>query len=100
MNRGRRGIVDRRRSSQDRRMQSVERARSDRHGHALLRLRAATVVLRDRSLADIALAAGFGGQAHLTTAFRLARGVTPGRYRRGLVLPRSVEQTNSMEERA
>jgi AraC-like DNA-binding protein len=87
MNRGRRGIVDHRCSSQDRRMQSIEVAET--------RLRDG-----DRSLADIAFTAGFGGQAHLTTAFRLAKGVTPGRYRRGLALPRSLEQTTSMEERA
>jgi AraC family transcriptional regulator len=36
----------------------------------------------DRTLADIALATGFGTQSHLTTAFRRAVGFTPAVYRR------------------
>ena len=37
----------------------------------------------DRRLADIAAAAGFATQSHLTTAFRRATGFTPAAYRRG-----------------
>jgi AraC family transcriptional regulator len=50
------------------------------------RLDQAERLLRDpaRSLADVALAAGFSSQSQLTTAFGAARGVTPGRYRRTL----------------
>jgi transcriptional regulator GlxA family with amidase domain len=33
-------------------------------------------------IADIAVACGFGDQAHLTRRFCRAFGVTPGRYRR------------------
>jgi AraC family transcriptional regulator len=48
-----------------------------------LRLDWATAELasRDRSLAEIALAAGFADQSHFTRAFRAYAGVTPGRYR-------------------
>jgi AraC family transcriptional regulator len=35
-----------------------------------------------RSLADIAMASGFGTQSRLTTAFRRRTGFTPGEYRR------------------
>jgi len=44
----------------------------------------AAKALRDesRSLADVALAAGFCDQSHLTRAFRSVLGTTPGRYRR------------------
>jgi len=37
---------------------------------------------RNRSLADVALAAGFADQAHLTRKFKAAFGVSPARYRR------------------
>jgi AraC family transcriptional regulator len=40
----------------------------------------------DNSLAEIALACGFSSQAHLTTAFRRGLGVTPGGYRREIML--------------
>jgi AraC-like DNA-binding protein len=36
---------------------------------------------RNRSLADVALAAGFADQAHLSRMFKHAFGVTPARYR-------------------
>lgn len=36
----------------------------------------------NRSLADVALAAGFADQAHLTRMFKAAFGVSPARYRR------------------
>jgi AraC-like DNA-binding protein len=36
---------------------------------------------RDRSLADVALTAGFADQAHLSRMFKAAFGVTPARYR-------------------
>ena len=36
---------------------------------------------RNRSLADVALAAGFADQAHLSRMFKSAFGVTPARYR-------------------
>src|SRR5229473_2357172 len=36
---------------------------------------------RNRSLADVALAAGFADQAHLTRMFKYTFGVTPARYR-------------------
>jgi AraC-like DNA-binding protein len=41
-------------------------------------------LLRDTGmpLAEIALACGFSGQPHLTTAFRRLRGITPGAWRR------------------
>jgi AraC-like DNA-binding protein len=35
----------------------------------------------DRSLADLAVLAGFADQSHLTREFRRARGITPGRLR-------------------
>ena len=43
-------------------------------------------LLRDgvRPIAEVAYAAGFSSQAHLTTNFRRVTGVTPGRYRRSL----------------
>jgi AraC family transcriptional regulator len=58
------------------------------------RLEMAARLLRDsdRPLAEIALTTGFGSQGHLTTAFRLANGVTPGRYRRRLAVRRPVGQ--------
>ena len=51
-----------------------------------LRLDWATVELAspDRSLAEIARAAGFADQSHFTRAFRAYAGVTPGRYRERL----------------
>jgi AraC family transcriptional regulator len=50
------------------------------------RVERARDLLRDREnpIADIALAAGFSSQAHLTTNFRRATGITPGRFRRSL----------------
>lgn len=42
---------------------------------------ARTELGRTRSLADVALAAGFADQAHLTRKFKAAFGVTPARYR-------------------
>jgi AraC-like DNA-binding protein len=36
---------------------------------------------RDRSLADVALAAGFADQPHLSRMFKAAFGITPARYR-------------------
>jgi len=42
---------------------------------------------RGRPLVEVAFAAGFADQAHLTRAFRAAYGLTPGRYVR-LTLPR------------
>lgn len=65
------------------------------------RLEMAARLLRDsdRALADVALTTGFGGQGHLTTAFRLAHGVTPGRYRRGLVVRRPIGQRIPKEAR-
>ena len=43
-------------------------------------------LLRDgeHSIAEIAYAAGFSSQTHLTTNFRRVTGVTPGRFRRSL----------------
>ena len=43
--------------------------------------RARAELRRDRSLADVALAAGFADQAHLTRMFKEAFGVSPARYR-------------------
>jgi transcriptional regulator GlxA family with amidase domain len=65
------------------------------------RLEMAARLLRDtdRSLADIAITTGFGGQGHLTTAFRLAHGVTPGRYRRGLAVQHPVRDCFPKEAR-
>ena len=37
-----------------------------------------------RSISDVALAAGFADQSHLTRLFRGHFGVTPAEYRRGL----------------
>jgi AraC-like DNA-binding protein len=46
------------------------------------RLDCARAQLRwNRSLADVALAAGFADQAHLSRMFKHAFGVTPARYR-------------------
>lgn len=51
------------------------------------RVQQARELLRDkeRPLGEIAYAVGFSSQAHLTTNFRRVTGVTPGRFRRGLV---------------
>lgn len=38
---------------------------------------------RSRSIAEVAVACGFGSQAHLHAAFKARTGVTPGAYRRG-----------------
>jgi AraC-like DNA-binding protein len=43
--------------------------------------RARTELGRDRSLADVALDAGFADQAHLSRTFKRAYGVAPARYR-------------------
>ena len=43
--------------------------------------RARGLLRRNRSLADVALAAGFADQAHLSRMFKHAFGVTPARYR-------------------
>jgi AraC-like DNA-binding protein len=43
--------------------------------------RARAHLRRNRSLADVALAAGFADQAHLSRMFKYAFGVTPARYR-------------------
>lgn len=45
---------------------------------------ARTLIHRGRPLAEVAGAAGFADQAHLTRAFGAAFGLTPGRYRRVL----------------
>ena len=42
---------------------------------------ARALLRRNRSLADVALAAGFADQAHLSRMFKYAFGVTPARYR-------------------
>jgi AraC family transcriptional regulator len=42
---------------------------------------AAAQLTEQRSLAQIAVEAGFAGQSHFTRAFRRHFGVTPGRYR-------------------
>jgi len=49
------------------------------------RVARAEALLGDHTLplASVALLAGFSSQPHLTTAFRLAKGVTPGAWRRG-----------------
>ena len=49
------------------------------------RVARAEALLGDHTLplASVALLAGFSSQAHLTTVFRLAKGVTPGAWRRG-----------------
>ena len=41
------------------------------------------LVQGDLSIAQVALACGFSGQAHLTRAFKDATGTTPGEFRRG-----------------
>ena len=38
----------------------------------------------DRTIAEIAHAAGFSSQSHLTANFRRVTGLTPGRFRRSL----------------
>ena len=38
---------------------------------------------RSRSIADVARACGFSTQAHLSSAFKLRTGITPGTFRRG-----------------
>lgn len=43
--------------------------------------RARAELYRNASLADVALAAGFADQAHLSRMFKRAYGVSPGRYR-------------------
>ena len=43
---------------------------------------AAALAASDRSVARIAIDAGFADQSHFTRAFRESTGVTPGRYRR------------------
>jgi AraC-like DNA-binding protein len=49
------------------------------------RVRAAgRLIQRGETLANAAMAAGFADQSHLTRAFKLARGFTPGMLRRAL----------------
>ena len=50
------------------------------------RVQRAQELLRDdeRSIAEIAHAAGFSSQSHLTANFRKVTGLTPGRFRRSL----------------
>ena len=50
------------------------------------RVQCALDLLRDddRSIAEVARAAGFASQSHLTANFRRVTGLTPGRYRRSL----------------
>lgn len=68
------------------------------HRYALMRrLTKARRALRpDRSLADIALTAGFADQAHFTRRFKAAYGITPARYTAlkasGLQQPSSPER--------
>jgi AraC family transcriptional regulator len=60
------------------------------------RVRAASRLLREgrASLAEVALAAGFSSQSHLTSVFRRSTGVTPGEFRRdpNLTRPSAVLQ--------
>jgi AraC family transcriptional regulator len=50
------------------------------------RVQRALELLRDddRTIAEIAHAAGFSSQSHLTANFRRVTGLTPGRFRRSL----------------
>jgi AraC family transcriptional regulator len=50
------------------------------------RVQRALELLRDdaRSIAEIANAAGFSSQSHLTANFRRVTGLTPGRFRRSV----------------
>jgi AraC family transcriptional regulator len=54
-----------------------------------IRLRHARRLLADpdRSLADVAMSAGFADQSHMTRAIRAALGTTPGRIRRATLHP-------------
>jgi len=47
--------------------------------------RAKRLLATENSIADVALACGFVGQAHLTTVFHKVTGATPRAYRRSLV---------------
>ena len=47
------------------------------------------IVSSDQSLADIAIASGFGTQSRLTTTLRQRTGFTPAEYRRGKSRPRA-----------
>jgi AraC family transcriptional regulator len=49
-----------------------------------LEIAKALLVRGDKSLADIALALNFSGQANFTRAFSRLTGRTPGQYRRSL----------------
>jgi AraC family transcriptional regulator len=49
--------------------------------HARVRAAARLLAEPDRSLADVAAAAGFADQSHFTRRFRRATGMTPGQYR-------------------
>jgi len=77
------------------------------------RLAQAARLLRvtERSVAEVAFACGFSSQSRLTTAFRLATGSTPARFRRGretgevpspkkVFEPLAGERRNAMEGRA
>lgn len=45
-----------------------------------------------RPLADVADEAGFADQAHFTRRFKVAFGLTPGRYRALIVNPRTIDE--------
>ena len=50
------------------------------------------------SLAIIAFTCGYASQAHMTTAFRRATGMTPGKYRRWVNSPESqIEQQQEQD---